>query len=235
MAETSKYSVIQGGKESLTPTAYEEKGAWCSKYAPTSCNVKSETALVTVPFLSTREHHLKDSASGTFSLRERPDRLTSRKTSQGGGVWLQRGPGCNQRKAVWPPLLCPQGISGEFMPTTLTAMHCRMMQLCFIRPGPPNFFMSLQKWHSPHSVRRQASHLRHRVRRRRAPAVVRLAANFTAEAGPSFPLGRPTARFCRRAHRTGEMGHGPGQTPSVGCPELICSGPNPRTSDGDFI
>lgn len=82
----------------------------------------------------------------------------------------------------------------------LTAMHCRIIQLCFIRPGPPNFFMSLQKWHSPHSVRRQASHLRHRVRRRRAPAVVRLAANFTAEAGPSFPLGRPTARFCRRAH-----------------------------------
>lgn len=87
----------------------------------------------------------------------------------------------------------------------LTAMHCRMMQLCFIRPGPPNFFMSLQKWHSPHSVRRQASHLRHRVRRRRAPAVARLAANFTAEAGPSFPLGLPMARFCRRTHRTREM------------------------------
>lgn len=85
-------------------------------------------------------------------------------------------------------------------------MHCRMMQLCFMRPGPPNFFMSLQKWHSPHSVRRQASHLRHRVRRRRAPAVVRLAANFTAEAGPSFPLGRPTARFCRGTDRTGQTG-----------------------------
>lgn len=85
-------------------------------------------------------------------------------------------------------------------------MHCRMMQLCFMRPGPPNFFMSLQKWHSPHSVRRQASHFRHRVRRRRAPAVVRLAANFTAEAGPSFPLGRPTARFCGRTDRADEMG-----------------------------
>lgn len=35
---------------------------------------------------------------------------------------------------VGSPTLCP-----------LTAMHCRMMQLCFIRPGPPNFFMSLQK------------------------------------------------------------------------------------------
>lgn len=108
----------------------------------------------------------------------------------------------------------------------LTAMHCRMMQLCFIRPGPPNFFMSLQKWHSPHSVRRQASHLRHRVRRRRAPAVVRLAANFTAEAGPSFPLGRPTARFCRRTHRTGEMrGCMAGQTPSRGHYRLKCVPP----------
>lgn len=84
----------------------------------------------------------------------------------------------------------------------LTAMHCRMMQLCFMRPGPPNFFMSLQKWHSPHSVRRHASHLRHRVRRRRAPAVVRLAANFTAEAGPSLPFGRPTTRFWWRIDRT---------------------------------
>lgn len=84
-------------------------------------------------------------------------------------------------------------------------MHCRMMQLCFIRPGPPNFFMSLQKWHSPHSVRRHASHLRHRVRRRRAPAVVRLVANFTAEAGPGLPLGRPTARFCREGD-SGELG-----------------------------
>ena len=89
----------------------------------------------------------------------------------------------------------------------LTAMHCRMMQLCFIRPGPPNFFMSLQKWHSPHSVRRQASHLRHRVRRRRAPAVVRLAANFTAEAGPSFTLGRPIARFCGGTHGTVKHEH----------------------------
>lgn len=95
----------------------------------------------------------------------------------------------------------------------LTAMHCRMMQLCFMRPGPPNFFMSLQKWHSPHSVRRQASHLRHRVRRRRAPAVVRLAANFTADAGPSFPLGRPTARFCGRTHSAGGAGGGAGPCP----------------------
>jgi len=34
----------------------------------------------------------------------------------------------------------PKGAVG-----TLTAMHCLMMQDCFILPGPPNFFMSLQK------------------------------------------------------------------------------------------
>lgn len=39
-----------------------------------------------------------------------------------------------------------------------------------MRPGPPNFFMSLQKWQSPHSVRTQARQRRQRVRRRRAPA-----------------------------------------------------------------
>lgn len=122
------------------------------------------------------------------------------------------------RTAGPPALLCPRASLGDGAPATLalTAMHCRMMQLCFIRPGPPNFFMSLQKWHSPHSVRRQASHLRHRVRRRRAPAVVRLAANFTAEAGPSFPLGRPTARFCGRAHRTVRWATGPARPPRQG-------------------
>lgn len=105
----------------------------------------------------------------------------------------------------------------------LTAMHCRMMQLCFIRPGPPNFFMSLQKWHSPHSVRRQASHLRHRVRRLRAPAVVLLAANFTAEAGPSLPLGRPTARFCGRTDRMDEMGgYQGGRSPRREVSRLSC-------------
>lgn len=95
-------------------------------------------------------------------------------------------------------------------PGTLTAMHCLMMQDCFILPGPPNFFMSLQKWHSPHSVRRHASHLRHRVLRRRAPAVLRLAASFTAEAAPSFPLGRPTALFWKRnTHNTQGQLHSP--------------------------
>lgn len=62
----------------------------------------------------------------------------------------------------------------------LTAIHCLIMQDCFMRPGPPNFFMSLQKWHSPHSVRTHASHFRHRVRRRRAPEEVRLDGSLTA-------------------------------------------------------
>lgn len=74
----------------------------------------------------------------------------------------------------------------------LTAMHCLIMHDCFMRPGPPNFFMSLQKWHSPHSVRRHASHFRHRVRLLRAPDVPRLDDSFTAEAGDAatFGLGR---------------------------------------------
>lgn len=94
----------------------------------------------------------------------------------------------------------------------LTAIHCLIMQDCFILPGPPNFFMSLQKWHSPHSVRRHASHLRHRVLLRRAPAVVRLAASFTAEAAPSFPLGRPTALFWKsQIHEVNCTSHLPSQ------------------------
>lgn len=74
----------------------------------------------------------------------------------------------------------------------LTAMHCLMMHDCFIRPGPPNFFMSLQKWHSPHSVRRHASHLRQRVLRLLAPEVPRLADSLTADAGEAaiLDLGR---------------------------------------------
>jgi hypothetical protein len=49
----------------------------------------------------------------------------------------------------------------------LTAMHCRLTQVCFMRPGPPNLRMSLQNTHSPHSVRVQGSHFLQRVRRRR--------------------------------------------------------------------
>lgn len=152
----------------------------------------------------------------TFSLAEtgRPaSGTTSRVMPRGGGVCC-RGLGREKEGALQAARGARVAPAARAAPRPLTAMHCRMMQLCFMRPGPPNFFMSLQKWHSPHSVRRQASHLRHRVRRRRAPAVVRLAANFTAEAGPSFPLGRPMARFCRRTHGTGEtrgckVGHAP--------------------------
>lgn len=49
-----------------------------------------------------------------------------------------------------------------------TAIHWRLIQDCFIRPGPPNFFISLQKWHSPQSALRHASHFLHLVLLRRA-------------------------------------------------------------------
>lgn len=65
-----------------------------------------------------------------------------------------------------------------------TAMHCLMMQDCFIRPGPPNFFISLQKWHSPHSLRVQASHFLQRVRLRRAFDALRLDESFTPPVAP---------------------------------------------------
>lgn len=76
-----------------------------------------------------------------------------------------------------------------------TAMHCLMIQDCFIRPGPPNFFMSLQKWHSPHSFRRHASHLRQRVLLRLAPDELRLDGILTADVvGPILGFGRLATR-----------------------------------------
>lgn len=91
------------------------------------------------------------------------------------------------------------------LPSELTAMHCLMMHDCFIRPGPPNFFMSLQKWHSPHSVRRHASHFRQRVRLLLAPDVPRLADSLTAEAGDAatFGLGRLGGLGWERGRRRG--------------------------------
>ena len=87
-------------------------------------------------------------------------------------------------------------------------MHCLMMHDCFMRPGPPNFFMSLQKWHSPHSVRTHASHFLQRVRLRRAPEALRLDGSLTpvdpgveseADAGVAIlGLGRLGGRCCRR-------------------------------------
>lgn len=43
----------------------------------------------------------------------------------------------------------------------LTERHCRSTQVCLSFPGPPNFFMSLQKLHSPHSGLMQASQRLH--------------------------------------------------------------------------
>lgn len=43
----------------------------------------------------------------------------------------------------------------------LTERHCRSTQVCFSFPGPPNFFISLQKLHSPHSGLMQASQRLH--------------------------------------------------------------------------
>ena len=40
--------------------------------------------------------------------------------------------------------------------------HTRLIQHCFILPGPPNFGESLQNLHSPQSVALQALHVRHR-------------------------------------------------------------------------
>lgn len=43
----------------------------------------------------------------------------------------------------------------------LTERHCRSTQVCFSFPGPPNFFISLQKLQSPHSGLTQASQRLH--------------------------------------------------------------------------
>lgn len=87
--------------------------------------------------------------------------------------------------------------------TWFTAMHCLMIQDCFIRPGPPNFFMSLQKWHSPHSFRRQASHLRQRVLLRLAPDELRLDGTLTADVvGPILGFGRLATRCWKQGAKS---------------------------------
>lgn len=83
-------------------------------------------------------------------------------------------------------------------------MHCLIIQDCFIRPGPPNFFMSLQKWHSPHSVRRQASHFRQRVLLRLAPDELRLDGSLTADdVVPILGFGRLAARCWKTNSESG--------------------------------
>ena len=67
-------------------------------------------------------------------------------------------------------------------PLPLTAMHCRLKHVCFMRPGPPNLRMSLQRLHSPQSWRVHASHALQRTRRRR----------------PGTPPGWPPGRDTRR-------------------------------------
>lgn len=62
----------------------------------------------------------------------------------------------------------------------LTARHCRIMQPFFMRPGPPNLLMSLQKLHSPHSFLWQAAQCLQRTRLRlRAEIEVGLARRGT--------------------------------------------------------
>lgn len=75
---------------------------------------------------------------------------------------------------------------------TLTARHWRSTHVCLSLPGPPNFFMSLQKLQSPHSVRRQASQRLQRTRRRRRTDI--LEAGFTGREimGVVASLGRMT-------------------------------------------
>lgn len=81
-------------------------------------------------------------------------------------------------------------------------MHCLIMQDCFMRPGPPNFFMSLQKWHSPHSVRMHASHFRQRVLLRLAPDELRLDGSLTAEGVAILGFGRLVRRFNLRLRQS---------------------------------
>lgn len=89
------------------------------------------------------------------------------------------------------------------MKSLLTAMHCLLMQDCFMRPGPPNFFISLQKWQSPQSALKQASHFLHRVLRLRALLLLLLLPpDLEPDFDPDFedppvggPLGRGLGRF----------------------------------------
>lgn len=48
----------------------------------------------------------------------------------------------------------------------LTARHCLMTQLFFMRPGPPNFLISWQYWQVPHSFLQHAAQRLHLTRLR---------------------------------------------------------------------
>ena len=65
-------------------------------------------------------------------------------------------------------VICPQTAHNAFL-GSCGARHCFCTQHCFVVPGPANFTMSRQKWHSRHSARRHGSHRRHRMRRLEGP------------------------------------------------------------------
>lgn len=69
--------------------------------------------------------------------------------------WLQGTEGQGHKKKTRPQCM------KEDTKETLTERHWRNTQVCLSFPGPPNFFMSLQKLHSPHSGLIQASHRLH--------------------------------------------------------------------------
>ncbi len=75
---------------------------------------------------------------------------------------------------------------------TLTARHWRSTQVCLSLPGPPNFFMSLQKLQSPHSVRWHASQRLQRTRRRRRTDILEAGFMGRGVMGVVASLGRIT-------------------------------------------
>lgn len=74
----------------------------------------------------------------------------------------------------------------------LTARHWRRTHVCFSLPGPPNFFISLQKLHSPHSGLRHASQRLQRTRRRRSADIAEAGFVGRGRIGVVANLGRPT-------------------------------------------
>lgn len=123
------------------------------------------------------------------------------------------------------------------------AVHCRSRHDCFMRPGPPNFFMSRQKWQSPHSVRTQARQRRQRVRRRRAPAPgprllddiggVSNAEGSHVSREPSLPSRQlPAGRRPSAAGGPGGAGRGTLRTPGSTAPRGRSAPPSGGGRDG---
>lgn len=176
IAETSKYWVIKGRKEFKTRTMKKKEPQHMVEPSRRPAASNLETALG-APSLSRRSAPPGFCCGHTvFQRRDLPRAAPRRRRGRKEG--------------------CPARGGGEEKHGlgALTEMHCLMMQLCFIRRAP-NFFMSLQV--ALAALRPQVgSHLRHRRQAPRAPAVVRLAANFYRGGGPSFPW-RPDHRRTR--------------------------------------